>query len=66
MLPFGTPYVIARRSDNSPILFDVCQQDIVGTNAVILKTNLETLTSSGDFYDSENEMPSKYRHTIDR
>ena len=54
MLRCGTPYVIARRSDNSPILFDVCQQDIIGTNAVILKTNLETLTSSGDLYDSEN------------
>ena len=30
---------------------------MIGTNAVILKTILETVTSPGDFYDSENQIP---------
>ena len=29
---------------------------MIGTKAVILKTNLETLTFPGDFYDSQNQM----------
>ena len=58
MLSCGTPCVIARQSDNSPFIniLDVFQQDMIG----------ETLTSPGELCDSENQMPSKYRQTVDR
>ena len=38
------------------ILFDVFEEDMIG----------ETLTSPGQLCDSENQMPSKYRQTVDR